>query len=469
MNDDPVVAAEERDRWRLDRPSPPPFPPKASLPPPDWLLVTGAPRSGTSLLRALLTAHPNVGLLQEYGLTALVHRIDALVARPPADSEDWASPGDPGDTRFNAVRAFYRDRPEMSPIKRGGVDPGPEQFEPVASALFRSLFPGRDLRIVGDKMPIAADRDDLPLLFDRLPGFRVIAIVRNPADTIRSSLIRREATRRGRDTWPIRTVEEAMAQWVAAWRAVQSMQALYGPIVRVIKFEDLCERPRDVVDQLFAWLGLPDHTTSLPISSLPPELALHSTEEQAAVEAYLGHVVRAWPHDDADALLTKFVAFEPLLTFGEPIRLSEAEAESYVRSGFSFREPWGRWTDGPLAFLSIRHGLSRGLLAVDISVLQAFAPEGQLCNVVIRSGWTEPKLFQLPPGPSRIAFLAEAGESEEPGNLVVEIAVLRPKHRHEAPADDRALGVLVDAVTITRVPVGSDASSAPARPQRPWR
>lgn len=419
---------------------------------PAWLLVTGAPRSGTSLLRALLTAHPSVALLQEYGLTDLIRRIDAIVARPPPASEDWHSPGHPDDVRFNAACSFYRDRPDPPPGRRGGGDPGPEHFKAVAGGLFGGMFPGRALRIVGDKMPIGPAWEDLPFLFERLPGFRIVAMVRNPADTVRSSLVRREATRRGRDAWPIRTVQDAMAQWVSAWRTVQSLKDQYGPAVAVIKYETLCARPQETVDALYGWLGLPPHPVSLPISSLPPDFALHSTDEQAALELHLGPVIEAWPDADAETLMSAFGALASPLVFDEPIRLSDSDADRYLVSGFSFLEKWGRWTDGACAVLAIPHGLTRGLIAVEIGVMQAFAPNGRPCNVVVRCGWSEPKLFQLPPGQSRIAFTAQAEEAEDPGKLILELAILRPKRPGESPADDRALGILVETLTVSQVP-----------------
>ena len=413
-----------------------------------WLLVTGAPRSGTSLLRALLTEHPQVGLLQEYGLTRLIGRIDALVARPPAVEEDRDRPGDPADP----ASRFHRDRPAPSAVTRGGGDPEPEHFDAVAAGLFSGLFPGKDLKVVGDKMPIGSAWEDLPLLFSRLPGLRIVAVIRNPSDVVRSSLVRREATRRGRDSWPIRTVQEAAAQWVAAWRILVALAARRGPAVTVVKYEDLCARPQAIVDGIGAWLGLPSRPVTTPIAALPPDLALHHAAEQAALDRLLGPVIEAWATSDAGTLMTTFASLTPPCLPGEPILLSREEAAPYLVSGFSFREEWGRWTDGPHALLSIPHGVTRGLLLVEIGVLQAFRREGESCDVVVRSGWGEPKLFQLGPDASRVAFVVQAEETQEPGTLEIELLIARPKRPDEPPADGRALGILVETVTVSRLP-----------------
>lgn len=421
---------------------------------PTWLLVTGAPRSGTSLMRALLVEHPQVGLLQEYGLTNLVRRIDAIVDRPAAAAADWDSPGDPGDSRFNTASRFYRDRPDRAAVTRGGGDPGPAHFGGLALGLFGGLFPGRDLRILGDKMPISEAWEDLPLLFARLPGFRVVVVIRNPVDVVRSSLVRRAATERGRDAWPIRTVAQAVAQWIAGWRTVRAMAARYGPAVRIVKYEDLCDRPQGLATEIGAWLGLSPHGVATRISALPPDLALHSAAEQAFVERCLDSIIRAWPTHDAETLVTRFAAPAPPYLPGEPIRLSHEDATPYLVSGFSFREDWGRWTDGPCAVLSIPHGLSRGLLLVEIGVLQAFGREGGVCDIIVRSGWGEPKLFQLAPERARIAFVVGADETEDQGTLRLDLIVVRPKRADELPADSRALGILVETVTVSLVSDG---------------
>ena len=137
--------------------------------------------------------------------------------------------------------------------------------------------------------------------------------------------------------------------------------------------------------------------------------------------------------------------------FGEPIRFAEEGAAKYLVSGFSFREEWGRWTDGSRAVVSIRHGLPRGLLFVEIHIVQAFASGRDVADVVIRSGWSEPKLFLLTAGRSRIAFLAQAEEAEDQGSLRIEFLIVRPKSPDELPLDSRALGILIETITVSQI------------------
>ncbi len=418
----------------------------------EWLLVTGAPRSGTSLLRTLLVEHPQIALLQEYGLTEFVSRLDAIVSREPATTEDWDRDVGAQADAFSQAQAFYRERPGRD-RKRGGGDPQPEHLHDLAMGLFRGMFPQKsDIAFVGDKIPIANESwEDITALFQRLPGLRIVAIVRAPDQTIRSSLVRREATRRGIDDWPIRTVQEAMRQWLTAWRTIVALVEHHASRVLVVKYEDLCDAPQVVTRHITAWLDLPAHTVETPISSLGADVMVHSHEEQAAICRLTQPLLDAWRARTADQLLVDFAGYDPPYMVGDDIRLSEDDASRYLRHGFSFREDWGRWTEGHHAAISIEHGVLRGSILVELHVAQSHQGRSG-CDVVVRSGWGEPKLFTLPASPSRIAFIVRAEEAEVRGTCSIEIDILDPKHPDAPPADSRALGILLATMRLSQVP-----------------
>ena len=319
--------------------------------------------------------------------------------------------------------------------------------------LFRGMFPLKsDLAFVGDKMPIAGGGwEDIPALFRRLAGLRIVAIVRAPDQTIRSSLVRREATRRGIDDWPIRTVQEAMRQWLTAWRTIVALVANHASRVLVVKYEDLCDAPEVEVRRITAWMDLPAHAVETPISSLGADVMVHSHEEQAAILRLAQPLLDVWGERTADQLLADFADYDPPYMIGDVIRLCEDDASRYLLHGFSFREEWGRWTDGHHAAISIEHGVMRGSILVELHVAQSQQNRSG-CDVVIRSGWGEPKLFTLPAHSSRIAFIIRAEEAEDRGTCLIEIDILDPKHPDAAPADSRALGILLATMRLAQVP-----------------
>ena len=134
---------------------------------------------------------------------------------------------------------------------------------------------------------------------------------------------------------------------------------------------------------------------------------------------------------------------------GERTACSAPEADGHLISGFSFREPWGRWTDGPCACIEIEHGQEIGLLRVELWAARAFCADGEPCDLVVSTGWEEPRLFSLTPEGGRVAFATSAAETPRPGLLELELRIVRPKRPEEPPADTRALGIGLKAYRLT--------------------
>jgi hypothetical protein len=133
-----------------------------------WLLISGAPRSGTSFLRAVVAEHPQVILLQEYGLTKLVERVDAIVDRGEAAQEDWDGAAQTSSEPLRRAAEFYRNRLSRGPVTRGGGDLRPHHFDAVARGVFSALAPGKDPWVVGDKMPMRGPFEDIEHLASSL-------------------------------------------------------------------------------------------------------------------------------------------------------------------------------------------------------------------------------------------------------------------------------------------------------------
>ena len=132
---------------------------------------------------------------------------------------------------------------------------------------------------------------------------------------------------------------------------------------------------------------------------------------------------------------------------GDHIYLATPQADPYVVYGFSFREDWGRWTDGPHARIDFAHGESRGQLLVEIRIARSYCGDQGICDLIIEAGWGEPKLFTLGPDPARIAFLVAAEETSVPGTTRLTLLVARPKRPNEPP-DGRALGIGVESFKV---------------------
>jgi len=129
---------------------------------PDPVILTGFPRSGTTMAEQMLAAHPALATGEELPLCAPIHREVALFAQRGGH----ATPMDALDAMdretIGRLRRMYRDGLES------GIDP--------------SL---RD-RILIDKHPSRVP--DLGLVGRLFPGARVIVMIRDPRDACLSAL-----------------------------------------------------------------------------------------------------------------------------------------------------------------------------------------------------------------------------------------------------------------------------------------
>jgi hypothetical protein len=413
-----------------------------------WVLVTGAPRSGTTLMRRLIAEHPDAALLQEYGLGRFVERLDALLANGEVFHSKWQAPVVGG---LADAQSFYRDREA-----RHSIDPLDgkllaRDFNAVAQSLFSTLGRRGPPTVVGDKAPMVEPWEDVPRLMRRLGDLRIVIVVRNPRDAIHSSLIRRGFTQGGGDEWPIATVEDAIRQWLSSWRRTVALKSRYGSRVHVLKYEDLCIDPAGVLGEVQTFLGLSKRPPEGQIEKLPEHIHVFAPEESATLERLLGAVVARWPDASVDELLTEFSDIVVAYNLGKRMDLAQPETDVFIDIGFSRSEPWGRWTDGRRARISLFHGIRAGALLVELWLARAHVPQGERCDVIVRTGDGPPELMTLGPEPRRLSFLADAARTARPGLLDLDFSVVRPKVESNPRADRRALGFGLEAFRVSRI------------------
>lgn len=167
--------------------------------PHQWLLVGGAPRSGTTLLFHLLKGHQAIALKNERDL------FDRLLAVGEAQ----------------VAREYL-------------------------AVLNEQQIAG--LRYLGEKRPEYYEYD-LPQYF---PGAwpRVVHVSRRPSDVVGSMLKRAELARRGQDPgWsPHFGVRDGIDIWLRAWR--YAMRNRNQSWFLHIKYEDLVDQPKRVLEQV---------------------------------------------------------------------------------------------------------------------------------------------------------------------------------------------------------------------------
>ena len=180
----------------------------------EWLLVGGAPRSGTTLLYHLLKAHSAIALKNERDL------FERLLAAGQ------------GQVAREYLAVLNDDQ--------------------IAG-----------LRYLGEKRPEYYEYDLQRHFSSRWP--KIVHLSRRPADVIGSMLKRAELARQGRDPgWsPHFGVRDAVDIWLRAWRYAMSNRD--QPWFLHIKYEDLIDAPARVLGQVVSHLEISD-------ISIPPDM-----------------------------------------------------------------------------------------------------------------------------------------------------------------------------------------------------
>ena len=254
-------------------------------------LVTGHPRSGTTVLTRLLNTHPEMEATFELGA---FERLDT-----------------PYPEYRRSLRLGFRDRPVRiigagSPRRRAWASRrfvGEFRYrlwrhrgtviglETVADLLSRTLRRAR----VGDKLPrYVFELDDLA----PREGLMRIVIVRDCRLVAASTLARVRTAWSGLSwTERIDTPAKVAANWV---RAVESVERNLSR-VHVVRFEDLVDDPRRCVERMAAYLDVDAEAFDTSFvrrpDRKPDQLLDHSG--RAAVEEVAGEAMRRWGYDGA--------------------------------------------------------------------------------------------------------------------------------------------------------------------------
>ena len=326
-------------------------------------------------------------------------------------------------------------------------------------AAYRIVFPGRRLRVVGDKMPQFRERNDLVWLRQRLPTFRLVHIVRSPLDVVNSSLNRRNKTRIGTDVWHVTTVGQAAAEWITEWNWAMATKAKLGDDMLIIKYGDLSSDTASVLRRIEAFLGL-SQPLQPTFMALPETLRLYAMDaaERSQAEAWFRVVTEAWPDRSFEELAVLFPTLPAICPIGETIDFRVGgNALAYTSVGFSVAEQDGTWTDGESAEIVANFGMGAGLFRLSGSYVPiAYCEQLRvLVNGVVAgtvmvgpSAWVE-----------RGFSLEVMHKPTARGGTVIRFELDRPKLQEEHPQDDpRGLGILLKWLRVEPI---ADSSIIP--------
>ena len=259
------------------------------------------------------------------------------------------------------IHRFHADREQRlfaaSAKKAATLYPNrSEHFAELLLAPFRAVFPGKDFRVAGTKLAMYEEATDLDAIRTKIVPFKIVHILRNPIDTIASSLTRRNLTRMGYDRWHVQDVAHAAFEWSMTWHQLVARKRREGDNMLVLKYEDFAADFPGTTARLADFLGI-ERLFKEVFLPLPGELRRRSlsAKEAAFLEPMFADLEANWLTMGADALLKEFPILPFPYTPGAELRFcSRGNGVPHLLAGFSMPELWGVWTQGPRARLALR-------------------------------------------------------------------------------------------------------------------
>jgi len=213
------------------------------------LLVSGCPRSGTTLINFLLNSHPEIAISNEVDLVHLAGGLRRVlfsksekfkkntISRKRSDVESW------GLSDFEEyIPADYSLLPK------------------IIRLLCLSVKMGGHASIYGDKTPIYYMYDP-DLLAQLSPGgtVSVIHITRNPSGVIRSVLRRTANSLKGSDYWrSVVTKSDGISHWIKAWNARSKFHRHSGIRFLDLNYDALLQDPDTACEIIAGFLEIAD-------------------------------------------------------------------------------------------------------------------------------------------------------------------------------------------------------------------
>ena len=216
--------------------------------------IVGRPRTGSTLLRTLFDAHPNVTIPQEWPMLLALHRRFGKVTQWDATILDqfyealfqhlrfpfWEITNWPGfdkDTRLAALRTSLQ------------LCKGKNSFETVFKVIYSqysSYFDKKEILMFGDKNPVYSNQAAmLALIF---PTSRFIHLTRDYRDNLVSML----------DVdFELPNAALLTYRWKYSWKTIEKVANQYPERFFTLRYEDLVANAPERFRELCRFLGIP--------------------------------------------------------------------------------------------------------------------------------------------------------------------------------------------------------------------
>jgi Sulfotransferase family len=213
-----------------------------------FVFIVGSPRSGTTLLRRIVDAHPDVAITREtHWITKLLEGEDAVSTDAPVTPEVLA--------RLRAHPKFTRMEVDKAELDRLVSRETPVSYAELVTRIFDLYGEARGKRLVGDKVPDYVR--NVPLLHNLWPRAKFVHLIRDGRDVCLSMLTRERFARRFA-TWEEDPISTAALSWEQLVRLGREAGAvLPADVYHEVRYESFVAEPAAECERLCGFLGLP--------------------------------------------------------------------------------------------------------------------------------------------------------------------------------------------------------------------
>jgi Sulfotransferase family len=440
------------------------------------VIISGAARSGTTYLAAMLNTHPAIGILHERPLSSVIDALGCLYPRYSKNEIVDALQGDTGifdhqrDLPFPqsvlqdnpgrvelerqlpaegyAVEAYFKNRSNDT-VKKNVQTPSLAQTGSILRRLFEGIYEKAGIDVIGTKIPDFHKNPEYRALQSLGLRYKEIFLFRNPLDVVNSSLHRRNLSKLGLDDWGVRNIDEAIANWVDNWRHAFLRSRESSATFHVAGYDELMSNFDNEIRLIAAFLNV-DVAAFVDIARpLPTDLRRYAlTEKEVERFCYLF---------DCDVENQSMIAFQfrdyrslYLTAPSDGVIIPNADPGLYLRSGFGEPEVQGRWMLGQWSEIRFRINGARAesVLRLDLSFDLYWRRDP--CFVVyfeICGRWQEPVVVH-PFDP--VSYSASFTERVARGEVLLRIYVPRPKTTSDDPVgEERSLGIFLKRLSFS--------------------
>jgi hypothetical protein len=322
---------------------------------PSVVFVRGCARSGTTLLSDVLNESPEIGILVEQPLGDVANRLSGLFWFDDHRREQRETIAAMASRKSERGGEYFAPIDNLQRMRFPLRYPTRERLGVIVAAVIEASLGKPHLALIGSKTPGHWNEHELAVVRELFAHLSYVFVVRNPWDTINSIVNRRNAARRGRDLWPDKPIEEAIARYQEGTCLLLSCARRYPERTYVVRYEDLLADPQSTLAGLGAFLGVElQDRSNLIVGGSRAAASVLTAAEDALVQAEFGAALRRWsekrvtgPAGTLDAVLDDCVR---TVEIGKQYRCDAPVGDrGMLGSGWSGAEPRGIWSDAPQA------------------------------------------------------------------------------------------------------------------------